>query len=288
MKGMLIGTLKRVLGFFWGLHKPLVARNRNLKGLHQGETCLVFANGGSLKYYDISKLPRIPGIICAYSLADSRMKSLDIRYWLWGESYSLYSFLYNTYPHVMKFQKNMIRPIFERLIKANPDVRIFANLTNIYSTLCRRKNVNYLYHFGDRSSGGFDMADNFASCHGALDYMLGVAKYLGFKKAILVGCDYLGSPPTMGHFYADYETFEGPYLESYCDRVREVVDRIGIEVLVIVPEGAESPGFQWDTYENYFGLERREFKNTEFLETETIDLMRAAHHSTQILMQHKD
>jgi hypothetical protein len=46
--------------------------------------------------------------------------------------------------------------------------------------------------------------------------MLGVAKYMGFSNAILLGCDYLGSPPVMGHFYADCKPFNGEYMRVLC------------------------------------------------------------------------
>lgn len=269
---------------FWSLHRFIVKKNVSLKGLHAGETCFIFGNGASLKYYDISKLPKNIAIVCAYSLVDDRMRNLNVKYYAFCESYSLYPLVFNTYPHVRKFQKNKIRDIFAKSIKNYKNIRIITNLTNIYSSVLPRNNTSYIFHFGKRNVLSCDMADSFGACGGALDYMLGVAKYMGFSKAIILGCDYLGSPPQMGHFYYDSEPFIGIYNKEYCERVKALVDYLGIDVLAILPEGAQSLDFDFDTYENYFRLSRKPKKNSEFIDSYYLELMREAAKSNQILM----
>jgi len=278
-----ISLFKKSIEKFWWLHKPLVFKNNKFRNIHVGETCYIISNGGSLKFYDISKIPNLPTIVCSYSLIDNRLKDIDVRYFFQTDSYLNYPILFNTYPHVRKFQKNRVKPVFAKIFKDNRHVNIFTNITNFYSTLCRRKNIYYYYHFGDRLSNSYDLSGNFSQASGALDIMLGAAKYFGFKKAILLGCDYLGSPPVMGHFYADYKPYSGEYLEEYCERVRRVSD--GIDIVVVLPEGVTAPGFDYTSYESFFGLEKQYCKNFEFIDDEYIDLLRLAHDSTQTIMK---
>lgn len=284
MKAFILRLLKSALGVFWRLHRPLTSANVRFKNRHAGETCLIFANGGSLKYYDVSKFPKLPAIACTYSLIDNRMRSVDLKYVASTDSYLFYPLLYNTYPFVRRFQKNMVRKIFRKIMADNPQVQFFVNLTNYYSPLCRAGNVNYFHHFGDKTSGSCDLAGKFAVCQGALDVMLGMAKYLGFSKAVLVGCDYLGSPPMMGHFYADSRTFTGAYLSEYCERVKAVADRLGIEVLAILPKGVSCPVFEYSSYEDYFGIQAKYTENTEFIDVQYLEWLRDAASVNQAIM----
>lgn len=278
-------NLKLLLKIFWYLHKPLVFSNKKLRNIHKGETCFIFANGGSLKYYDISKLPDNPSIVCAYALMDKRTEALNIKYYVTTDSYSLYSILFNTYPHIRKFQKNKIRPIFKELFQKHKDIRIFANITNFYSLICRRKKISYFHYFNDENSFNDDLAGNFSNIRAALDTMLGVAKFLGFKKAILIGCDYLGTPPMLGHFYADYEPFEhsSEDYSEYRARVQKAAE--GIDVCVILPEGITSPDFEFDSYENYFKIDREYKENKDFIDDSFLDMLRDAANSNQTVMQ---
>jgi hypothetical protein len=267
---------------FWRCHKNLVKKNVKYKNKHAGETCFIFANGGSLKYYDISRLPKYPIIGCTHTLIDNRAKDLNVKYIALTDSYILYPVVFNTYPFIRKFQKNKIRNIIDIGIKNNSKVEYFVNLTNFYSRVCRSKNINYYYHFGDKKSGSVDLSSNFSTMDGALDIMIGMAKFLGFKKAILIGCDYLGSPPVMGHFYADSKPFSGNYMKDYCARIKAISS--GIDLLVILPKGVFSPDFPFDSYENYFGLERSYLENSEFIDLEVLAELRVAAASWQAVM----
>lgn len=248
IKKLGVQVARKLMQAFWALHRPLVLRNKLLKNTHSGETCLIFANGASLKYYDMSKLPNTPAIVCSFSLIDKRFSLLNVKYYVTTDSYSLYSVLFNTYPFIQKLQWSKIRPLYSDIFKSARSLVTFVNITNFYSSLCRRDNVNYYYRFGDRESFNDDLAGSFSNCRGALDTMLGVAKYLGFSRAVLLGCDYLGTPAGMGHFYADSKPFSSnPDEDRLIDyRARVKIAAEGIDVTVILPDGVTSPDFQFD------------------------------------------
>lgn len=281
---MFFKFIKFFLNIFWLLHKPIVLKNKFLRNKHRGETCFIFANGGSLKFYDISKLPDNPCLVTAYNLIDKRIEKLNVEYYVTTDSYSLYSVLFNTYPHVRKFQKSKIRALYSSIFKKYKDIRIFVNVTNFYSTICRRSKLNYFHYFNDKTSYSDDLAGSFSNCRGALDTMLGIAKYLGFKKAILIGCDYLGVPPTMGHFYADNKPFieKKVDLSDYRERIK--IAAKGIDVTVILPEGSISPEFNYDSYENYFNLDKKYQNNNIFIDDKYIKMLREAARYNQAIM----
>ena len=284
-KNIFITIGKNILNIFWILHRPLVKKNKRLKNIHQGETCFIFANGGSLKNFDISKLPNNPSIVCSYSLVDKRMHALNIKYFVNTDSYTLYSYLYNTHPDQKKFQFNKIRLIFAEIFNQSKDIITFVNITNFYAKICRRKNINYYHYFNDKDGYNDDLAGSFSNCRGALDTMLGVAKYLGFSKAVLFGCDYLGTPAMEGHFYNDRTQFLGPDESHLCDyRAKVKLASRGIQLTVILPEGIKSPEFSYDSYENYFKLEKKIQENKSFIDRNYLDMMRDASKSDQIGM----
>lgn len=285
MKSIVSFIFKRILGAFWYLHKFLVFKNKKLKNKHKGETCFILGNGSSLKYYDLSKISnRFPAIVCSYSLMDKRIENLNIQYFVFAETYVLYSLFYNARPLTRGMQKNKIKPILEKILLRFKSITTIISLTNFYSSVCRKANVNYFHHFGDRTSFSNDLAGNFATCVGSVDMMIGLAKYLGFSKAVVLGCDYLAIPPMQGHFYADYEPFTGDENDTKAYRTRVKKMSEGLDILLILPEGFSSTEFAFDSYENFFGIQKKYQKNYEFIDSEYLELLRSAEKLDQAII----
>lgn len=275
-----MNLLKWFLNWFWKLHKPVVLKNSKLKGAHTGETCLIFGNGGSLKYYDFSVLPDLPAICTANSLIDKRLANVDMRYWVVPDSYALYPVTYNFIER--KIQRAQLLPIKERIASKNRDITLISSLTNFYSFFPKVKNVVYFHHFGEKQSLSYDLANNFSTCFGSLDIMIGVAKYLGFSKVILLGCDYLGSPKLEGHFYSDSIPVYGKDDPQYVARIKVVAGEL--DVLVILPKGSSCPVFKTATFEEYFGAAEAYQSNIEIVDEEYLIMMRKAALNNQIYL----
>jgi len=274
--------LRAVQRLFWLSHKGLVKQNSRFHNKHAGETCIIAGNGASLRSHDLEKLDQIPIIGCSYTLIDKRMADLNVKYVFSTDPYLFYPILYNTYPFIRKFQKNLIRGMFEKSIKGNQRVEFFLNLTNFYAPICRQKNVNLIYHFGNKNGEELDMAGNFDGMDGALDIMIAGAKYMGFSKAILVGCDYLGNPPLLGHFYGDQEPYFDEHMPDYCDRV-EAVSK-GIDLLVVLPEGTKSDNFEHTTFEALYASEPKLNTNSDIVSEQHLSTLRTAAASWQAVM----
>ena len=207
------------------------------------------------------------------------------------DSYILYPFLFNTSPQIRKIQTNKIKKIFWDSVRGyNKGITIFTSLTNIYASFFKRLNINFFHHFEMKESNSCDLSGDFSTCHGALDVMLGMAQYMGFSKAIVMGCDYLGTPIMQGHFYADGRHkphYSSKHHEEGYSNYRQRVKAVGkdIETLVILPEGVTSPDFNYDSYENYFGLEKNYRNNFDFIDQKYIELLREAAESNQTIMR---
>jgi hypothetical protein len=81
---------------------------------------------------------------------------------------------------------------------------------------------------------------------------------LGFKKIILIGCDYLGKPKLEGHFYSNDDPFIGkPVYPDYIKRIKKLTKNM--EVITIFPMKINSNEFKSFTYDEFF--EKKKYKN---------------------------
>ncbi len=162
--------------------------------------------------------------------------------------------------------------IFKKIIAENPDITHFASLTNSLAFFKKPENVHYWHHFGLRDASTFDLAGRFSTCNCALDIMLGMAKYLGFAKVILLGCDYLCTPKMEGHFYSNAVPVFGKDDIAYAKSRKNVAG--SLDVLVVCPKGVSSEYFPWVTFDDYFGAQELYQSNEEIIENDYLNLLR--------------
>lgn len=275
-------SIRTLADGFWGAHSRLSLRNSRFKGIHRDETCYIFANGGSLKYYDIASLPRKLTFCCSFSLIDKRMQNFQPEYNFFTDSYLLYPVLFNTYPFVQKLQKNEFSEVLRSIIQDNPNTHHFCNITNYYASR-KFENLSYFHHYGARSGKGYDLSSHFSTCGSALEVMIGAARYMGIENVYLFGCDYLYDRPQLGHFYADYVPFTGEPMPEYLQKMKTVFE--GINVKVVRPRDRLSTCFDSVTYEDHFGLEPMYRHNFELIDESILYQMRVAHKKLQIQME---
>ena len=115
--------------------------------------------------------------------------------------------------------------------------------------------LNFFYSFNDNKSTNddyeYDLTNNFNYTASSLEIMIGISKYLGFKKIILIGCDYLGVPKLDGHFYSNNDPFVGdPIDDAYIQRIKKITT--DMQVITIFPKGISSNEFKSFTYDEFF------------------------------------
>ena len=275
--------LRKLEHAFWRQSQNLVTSNEKFHNVHKGETCYILGNGGSLKYFDLSVLSNATTIGCTYSLMDNRLSTSSLNYCVFPSAYLMYP-LWKKKNLItgQRIQLNALSPIFKKLIKENNKTHFFVSLTDRYSFLKTPENMSYIYHFGKKEGYSFDMAGAFSLLDGGLDAMIGIAKYLGFSKLVLLGCDYLGSPCLEGHFYSTNDPAKGIYHEKYANRIRKITDNLALDVLTIFPEGVSSPLFKSKSFLEYFGIDEQSYTQSQLINEDYMELLKIAHSKYQV------
>jgi hypothetical protein len=176
-------------------------KNEKFKNIHKGESCYIFGNGSSLKYYDLKLFNDRISIGCGALFSHNDIKEIDLKYYYVSHPLFFYNFWKNSYSG--KYEKNKIGSFYKRKIKrhSHSDIEYFVSLSNYFGI--QGKNINYVYHFGqaDRLNIGNQMDGVFSMMTGALPGMIGMALYMGFENITLVGCDYTSNPRKNSHFF---------------------------------------------------------------------------------------
>ena len=177
----------------------ILEKNKQFKNIHKGESCYIFGNGSSLKYYDLKLFNDRVSIGCGALFCHNDIKKIDLKYYYAAHPLFHYNFWKN--PYSGKYEKNKAGSFYKDRMKSNSDVQYFTCLSNYFGI--QGENINYVYHFGQSDSSGIgcQMDSVFTMMTGALPAMIGMALYMGFKDITLVGCDYTSSPQKIGHFY---------------------------------------------------------------------------------------
>ncbi len=273
---------------FWKLHSRILCRNNSLQNIHKGEKCYIIGNGASLKYIDYEALPKFKAIGTTYLLLDERIKFIDLKYYVIPDTYTYYKLCYT--PRLKKITKNYREIFFKRFIKNNKNINFFTHLSNFYAFFKNPNNVNFYYDKeftilkNKKKLNTFNLTHSLHSpLNGSLDIMITVAKFLGFREVILLGCDYLSDPPLQGHFYSNTDPFiENAINEEYENRIREVSH--GLDVTIILPKDSKSNIFKYKSIEEFIGKQSRCKKNSEFINRKDIDLLEIASTNKQLYM----
>ena len=278
-----MSIIKFLFSKFWNLHRTLISKNITFKKKHINEECIILGNGSSLKFVDTGLLEDFIKIGCSYSLTDKRLQKIGLEYCVYSDTYLLYKFLRHSYTG--KIVLNRISPILKEIIIKNPDTIFFTSITNFYAFFKKPKNLKYFHNFGIKKHGSSDLAKNLSMAEGALDIMLGVARYMGFSKIYLFGCDYLGSPKLEGHFY-DFKTpVIGEDDVGYQRRLGELA--CGMDITLVVPNGTTSKVFKTITFDKFFSNKKgceKYFPNTAIVSDEYLGRMETAGKHGQIWM----
>ena len=166
---------------------------------HKGEECYIIGCGNSIKYIDLKLFNDKPVIGINEIIFHDDFQELKNKYVVHSEPFFYYPF-FQTYSW-----KSPLFPIFtptakffRKFIRSNKDTFFFIHLSNFIFL----KGKNIFYHFlkypNEEIKKKLGKINPFK---GAFNHAVSLAIFLGFKKVILVGCDYTFKPPTGNHFY---------------------------------------------------------------------------------------
>ena len=206
--------------------KSILKKNKKFRDIHKGESCYIFGNGSSIKFFDLSKFNDKISIGTGLLLSHKNVKELNLQYYYTGHTFFYYPYWIN--PYSKKLEKNILGNIYKENIRKNPHINFFVSLTN-YPALTE-PNVNYVHHFNEKFSSKniYNLHGKFSFIDGALSAMIGIAIYLGFEKIFLVGCDYTVIPTIERHFYEfgkiKLKKHNNPYAKIFLNSVKNICD----------------------------------------------------------------
>lgn len=179
---------------------PILSKVTRFKNKHEGETCYLFGDGVSIKYFDLSLFSDKVSFSLGKIQYHKDFRFLNCKYCLMLEPYYFYPyFRLKMPPHTL--WKNNIQKIYRKFIDYNNNINFFTNFSN-YPVLWSPK-VDYLFHkFPDQN---FKLEEecylNGINLQGSFRSSINLAIYMGFKEIFLVGCDYTHEKGTNRHWY---------------------------------------------------------------------------------------
>lgn len=255
------------------LCRRIIERNEQFKDRHKGETCYIIGNGSSLKNMDLSVFADRISIGLNFLCIHRDFHKLNSPYYVIPAPKFFYPYYEN--PYSKKIQLNSSIKAFKKAISLYPDINLFTSITNFFATTKVKKSF-YIHHFGhnEPDRNACDISGNFSFMAGGLHAGIGVAINLGFKKAILVGCDYLFTPTQEMHFYTAGPPIRGH--ENHCIYEQLLRESKGLIELCLITDKCESKWLPFQTYESYAGEKIRYRENTDIVDDTYLQMFNRA------------
>jgi hypothetical protein len=252
--------------------KRVLLKNKDLLDKHKGEECYLIGNGDSIKYYNLDSFSDRISIGCNGLNVHRDIDLLDMRYYV-----STHPFLYCRYwtgeDKIFHFKKN---PFFDFLNKLSDNYLTFVHISNYFCINDKRK-FRFTHNLSRKklsiSNASFDLSKSSELSESALDMMLGLAIYMGFKRVFLVGCDYFSTPYENGHFYEEREVRAGKNTFIYQDLINLVKGKIEI---VVIGKNDYSSEIEFITYEKHTGHKELYKDANKIVLRENIEMWRNA------------
>jgi len=165
--------------------KILTPGLRKFSNRHKGQSCYIFGDGPSIKWFDLARFNDRPAICCGMIPFHNDFRKLDVRYimlltpWMFAPR-RVQPAMYHPY--------RKLYAEYAKLIRTANDRDFFISLSNRFSL--SGANVNYVFRGFPRSEsqtdkelGGFDLYA------GSFHATLALAYFLGFSRIYLIGFD---------------------------------------------------------------------------------------------------
>jgi hypothetical protein len=180
---------------------------KRFSNLHKGETCYIFGDGPSIKWFDLTLFNEHPAICCGMIPFHKDFHKLNVKYITLVEPWVFTPKLFQ--PKILHDLRH-IAAEYKIFVKNTSDKEFFVSLSNRFSLSAT--NINYVYRglpeIRNRTDELLSQFDLFA---GSFHASLSLAYYLGFSKIYLVGFDAWTIQPARTMRW--YELGEGQFFE---------------------------------------------------------------------------
>ncbi len=203
----LLKNLSKVKKTIFNISKPILNSVLSLKNIHAGESCYIFGDGISIKWFDLSAFSNKPSISLNKIAFHKQFNYLNLKYSLFIEPYYFYPYFWDRDEATVKntgkkFFKNNVQKKFREVMKNQKKTTFFINLSN-YPVLWN-SNIYYLFQLIDDPNSEFLQEcyhKNENIFKGSFRSAISLAIFMGFKEIFLVGCDYTHEITRSQHWY---------------------------------------------------------------------------------------
>ncbi len=214
---------------------------------HEGETCYIFGDGPSIKWFDFSEFGNHPAICCGMIPFHKDFDKLDVRYIALVEPWLFVPKMFQ--PKILHCLRQVAAEYKWRIASLSEN-EFFISLSNRFSLSA--KNINYVYRNLPNPRNDIDKQLNQFDCFaGSFHATLTLAYYMGFKKIYLVGFDSWTIQPARKSRW--YELGEGELFQptNFATEFLDVL-RPEIDIYTISNDG-QSCNAKNISYETYVG-----------------------------------
>lgn len=185
------------------LSKPILQKSSKFYNIHKGESCYIFGDGISIKFFDLKNFTDKIGIACNYIPFHNDFNYLNAQYCVNSAPY-FFSPYFGYKDTVFKKYLFETSKIYKEIVTKNPQKTFFFNLSNYPFISGNNVHFNFKKYIADNLPNNF--ISNRISCFdGVLRNSVSLAIYLGFENIYLIGCDYTFSPSQHYHWYESGE-----------------------------------------------------------------------------------
>jgi hypothetical protein len=162
----------------------------SFRNKHKGDSCYLFGDGPSIRYFDYSKFSDHIAISCGNQIFHKEFDQLNVKYYSIIEPYLFvpnWLLLRRRLQYLKKHR--IITNEYRKRIRERKDISFFINLSNLPFIIS--SNVVFSHASLIRKSSLFNcmFAKNINPFNGSFHTNLTLAMLMGFKKVYLVGYD---------------------------------------------------------------------------------------------------
>lgn len=238
---------------------------------HEGETCYIFGDGPSIKWFDLSEFGNYPAICCGMIPFHKDFDMLDIRYIALVEPWLFVPKLIQ--PKILHGLREIAKE-YKKRIDSLSDREFFVSLSNRLSL--SGQNINYVYKNLPKPRNITGKQLNKFDCFaGSFHASLSLAYYMGFKKIYLVGFDAWTIQPARTLRW--YELGDGEYFHptnfalDYLKKLKPETD------IYTISKDGTSCNVKNISYVSYTGKEPKYKENNELLSEHMLNVLDTCH-----------
>lgn len=256
MKKPLKSVLKKIV-------KPICNNLLKLKNCHKNESCYIFGDGLSIKFFDLEAFPKKITFALNFFPFHNKANILDTKYKIITAPYWFYPYY--------RWQRNNLKDVYLDLIKKEKNSDYFISLSN-YPVL-RGSNIFHLFVNIDDPEFEFFReceANKVNTISSSFRTAISLSLFMGFKEIILVGCDYTHEISKSRHWYEKGNGVLKPQY-NYQKKFLKIAEKYA-KIITITTKGDGSvlPGI---SYTEFTGHHLSYNENYNLMDIKTLKLL---------------